>query len=147
MEFHRRLTHGKRRLLRSSRAESMEGPNRSGGQAVWKPLIRRGPARNRAGQKQAALLVGTSDSHTRRDAAVVGTGRTAPSRVCNSRKLESSCSAAIFLQLTDGRSESLGAIGSKSQLELPGKLAAQEKEMIEGCTARKRRTGVRTIRS
>src|ERR1700730_6750740 len=73
--------HGKRRLLCSSRAESMEDPNRTSGQAFWKPLIRGRPEGNSAGQKQTALLVGTSHSHTRRDAAAVGDGRTASSRV------------------------------------------------------------------
>ena len=74
-------THGKRRLLCSSRAESMEDPNRAGGQAFWKPLIRGGPAGNSAWQEQAALLVGTSHSHTRRDAAAAGVERTTSSRV------------------------------------------------------------------
>src|SRR6266850_3727134 len=77
----RRRSYGKRRLLCGSRAEGVEGANRAGGQAFWRPLIRGGPAGNSAGQKQTALLVGTSHSRTRRDAAAFGTGRTAPSRV------------------------------------------------------------------
>src|SRR5260370_41980114 len=73
-------SHGKRRHLHSSRAESMEDPNRTGGQALWKPLIRGSPAGNSAGQKQTALLVGTSHTHTPRDAAAVADGGTASSR-------------------------------------------------------------------
>src|SRR5438132_3575958 len=67
----RRWSHGKRSLLCSSRAEGVEGANRTSGQAIWGSLIRRRPAGNSAGQKQAALFVGTSDSDTRRDAATV----------------------------------------------------------------------------
>src|SRR5580693_5743568 len=74
--FERRWNHGKRRLLYSSRAESMESPARSRGQAFWNPLVRAGSAGNSARQKQAALLVGTSDSHPRRDAAAAGDGKT-----------------------------------------------------------------------
>src|SRR5580700_4919609 len=81
--------HGKRRLLRSSRAESMEGANRSGGQAFWNVVVRGGSAGNSAGQEQATLLVGTSHSHTRRDAAVVGAPRTTSSRVGCRLRLES----------------------------------------------------------
>jgi hypothetical protein len=77
----RRCSYGKRRLLCGSRAEGVEGANRTSGQAFWKPLIRGRPAGNSAGQKQTALLMGTSHSHTRRDAATVGDGRTASSRV------------------------------------------------------------------
>src|SRR3979490_1126801 len=75
----RRWMHGKRPLLRSSRAESMEDPNRSGGQAVWKPLVRGGPAGNSTWQEQTALAVGTSHSHPRRHAAAAGGERTASS--------------------------------------------------------------------
>ena len=47
-----RWNHGKRRLLCSSRAESMESPSRSGGQAFWNPLVEQvlqeiAPGRNR----------------------------------------------------------------------------------------------------
>ncbi|MDX6577670.1 MAG: hypothetical protein QOE96_3623 [Blastocatellia bacterium] len=77
----RRWSHGKRSVLCSSRAESMEGATRTSRQAFWEPLIRGGPARNSTGQKQVALLVGTSYSHTRRDAAAAGDGGTALSRV------------------------------------------------------------------
>ena len=61
--------------------KAWKSPNRSGGQAFWKPLVRAGSAGNSAWQKQAALLVGTSDSHSRRDAAAAGAGRTTLSRV------------------------------------------------------------------
>ena len=44
-------------------------------------LVRGGSAGNSAWQEQAALLVGTSDSRPRRDAAAVGAGRTTSSRV------------------------------------------------------------------
>src|SRR6266403_5097935 len=77
----RRWSHGKRSLLCRSWAEGVEDANRTGGQALWKPLIRGRSAGNSAGQKQTALLVGTSRSHTRRDAAAVGDGRTTSSRV------------------------------------------------------------------
>src|SRR5579863_1033112 len=61
--------------------ESMESASRSGGQAFWNPLVRADSAGNSAWQKQAALLVGASDSHTRRDAAPAGAGKTNLSRV------------------------------------------------------------------
>src|SRR5882762_3317255 len=77
----RRWRHGKRPLLRSARAESLEDPNRSGGQAVWKPLVRGGPTGNSTRQEQTALPLGTPDSHPRRHAATVGDERTASSRV------------------------------------------------------------------
>jgi len=55
----------------------------------WRPLVRGGSAGNSARQEQATLLVGTSDSHTRRDAAVVGAGRSVSSRVRCRLRLES----------------------------------------------------------
>ena len=61
--------------------KGVEGATRTSGQAFWEPLIRGRPAGNSAGQKQTALFVGTSHSHTRRDAAAAGDWRTALSRV------------------------------------------------------------------
>src|ERR1700686_743537 len=52
----------------------MEGANRAGGQAFWRPLVRGGPAGNSAGQEQAALFVGAPEGDARRDAAAVGVG-------------------------------------------------------------------------
>jgi hypothetical protein len=49
--------------------------------AFWSPLVRGGPAGNSGWQEQVALLVGTSDGHTRRNATAAGTERTASSRV------------------------------------------------------------------
>ena len=58
----RRWSYGKRRLVCSSRAEGVEGANRTSGQAVREPLIRGRSEGNNAGPKQTALLVGTSHS-------------------------------------------------------------------------------------
>src|SRR6266851_8881050 len=77
----RRRSYDKRRLLCGSRVEGMEGTTRPGGQAFWRTLVRGGPTGNSAGQKQAALLVGTSHGDARRDAAAVGARRSVSSRV------------------------------------------------------------------
>src|SRR2546425_3249043 len=75
----RRWRHGKRPLLRSARAESLEDPNRSGGQAVWKPFVRGGPAGNSTWQESRPLPVGTSGSPARRHAPAAGAEWTASS--------------------------------------------------------------------
>ena len=76
-----------------SGAMANEGSYVALGLKVWKSQIERADklfgglsseevfAGNSARQKQAALFVGTSDSHTRRDAAAVGAERTTLYRV------------------------------------------------------------------
>jgi hypothetical protein len=46
---------------------------------LWRPFVRRDSAGDSAWQEQASLLVGTSHSRTRRDAAPIVTGRTTSS--------------------------------------------------------------------